>query len=332
MLKRRQTYLAASMNTEGQCRAETKLLFFNILRNCNCIQCNIWPVITFGKILGCFPFTINRKISQTNLCPFLFAYSLCMFLVTCYMSVYGIDVMFSTYKENELNDLIIKSFIISFRLLLFLAIPLSWINGSAFNNYFQEWSRFQYECSLCIERPFILNLKLPLLTLSIKCSIGVVACGVLQWFLGRKIHFFLTLTSVYMMSINSFNFIFFSLYCTACKLSFVILRQNLWRVLKRSDHLLATAVMKYRILYCRLHLIVSQTGDTFAVQMGLLLSYLFSGFVLSLFAWFVGVLETFDGMYIIYILASFTLLTITILTCNIADSVSNEVSKHLNCK
>lgn len=140
----------------------SKLLKFCVCRSSwfsKSLYDELWPVIAFGKILGCFPY----EISGGNLCgvlsPFLFVYSVCVYAVVCYLSVSGLYELLLTYTAHGIQYQIIKCSLVVFRILLLMIIQLSWYNGCSMIGYFNEWTRFQSQYKHCMGKCPISNLK-----------------------------------------------------------------------------------------------------------------------------------------------------------------------------
>lgn len=294
-------------------------------------QFDLQFVISLGKILGCFPFKISKDNSsfKATISPWLFIYSICVYLVSCYASIHGLQSLFLNYEESDFQDYIVKAMFVLHRVLLFILIPLSWCYGLSINKYFQEWQRFQSEYKLFIGKSLQLNLRPLCLKYTFVGVTWVIVTKSGQWILSEVSNPCLFVTNIYIVCVKVFLLVFFTLFCIACRLSFKALRETLLFQLQNSITLSPSIVKQYRFLYHKMFHIVSLTGCTFGGLMLLILLYLLTAHVMTFFAWILGVLVNANRLYVWFIVAMLISLPAVVIICCSAEIVLNEVSKLL---
>lgn len=310
---------------EEPMRTKTKSLSL-ISRPCHCFTTDIKPLISFGQILGLFPFTIAKGPSHSSkFSPLLLIYSMCLYVFGCYSTIGVTNFLSLISTGDEFENEVAFILFITFKLFLFSMALSCWYSGNILVKYFQMWCHFQFQCAQYIG-------KLPELRLRNKCvtfvfvSLMLVAGGssTLQLVCGQ-IDLMFTFFSVLAGNIILLNFILFMVCCTSCKTYLQYLRRRLLSNLN-CPYLSYNQLTIYRHLFDSMFQLIMCLGRSFGGPWLIMFCFFLSSFIITSFASAMGMLGNFDGTFLPFFTVSLMSLSGIIMFCYCADLVSCEVS------
>lgn len=116
----------------------------------HCIISDIWPLIRFGQVCCCFPFSIQKQAPHiSKFSPFLFAYSIVVYTFSSYSTFLALQNMSTIYNEENLQNKVSKGLFFGYGTFTILIGLSCWCHSHLLTKCLQEWCQFQLDCKHC---------------------------------------------------------------------------------------------------------------------------------------------------------------------------------------
>lgn len=296
-----------------------------ITNRCLCIIFELWPLILYGQISGCFPFTIRKEPPHTSkICPFLFLYSFLLHGFAFFYSTKLTKYILVIYNGDDFESKIYNIIIIFYDIFFLLMVISCWCSGNRLIKYFQEWCRFQFHCTLCTGKFLELNIRRKCLTLVITSIVFFISGAVTQGLIYGQINLFFIIPSILVGNVMFFSCIIFIMCCITCKLYFKYLKENF--MVTFYLHHTCDQLRKWRRLFNSMYQLALHLGSSFATPWIIIFCFILTSFIISSFVCAMGLLNDFDGTILPFLASSISSIAGIIMFCYGADLVPSEVS------